>query len=147
MGPFLVVFMGFSLVTIPEAGRVLRRSPRHLRPFCLLIGGGLAIIGFAWGFVLLLALPRGLGAWLLGPIWRPAYPLILALTISVAGACLSAGAAGTGRADPARGETVGGTAVTPRPARPPQDWEITVPPDKATSPGATIGVCRNREAS
>ena len=92
MGPFLVVFMGFSLVTIPEAGRVLRRSPRHLRPFCLLIGGGLAIIGLAWGFVLLLALPRGLGAWLLGPIWQPAYPLILPLTISVAGACLAAGA-------------------------------------------------------
>jgi O-antigen/teichoic acid export membrane protein len=92
MGPFLVVFMGFSLVTIPEAGRVLRRSPRHLRPFCLLIGVGLAIIGLAWGFVLLLTLPRGLGAWLLGPIWQPTYPLILPLTISVAGACLSAGA-------------------------------------------------------
>jgi len=92
MGPFLVVFMGFTLVTIPEAGRVLRRSPRHLRPFCLLIGGGLAIIGLAWGLVLLLALPLGLGAWLLGPIWLHAYPLILPLTISVAGACLAAGA-------------------------------------------------------
>jgi O-antigen/teichoic acid export membrane protein len=92
MGPFLVVFMGFSLVTIPEASRVLHRSPRHLRPFCLLIGGGLALLGLAWGFVLLLALPRGLGAWLLGPIWRPTYPLILPLTISVAGACLAAGA-------------------------------------------------------
>jgi O-antigen/teichoic acid export membrane protein len=92
MGPFLVVFMGFTLVTIPEAGRVLRRSPRHLRPFCLLVGGGLALIGLAWGFLLLLTLPQGLGAWLLGSIWRPTYPLILPLTISVAGACLSAGA-------------------------------------------------------
>jgi O-antigen/teichoic acid export membrane protein len=92
MGPFLVVFMGFTLVTIPEAGRVLRRSPRHLRPFCLLIGGGLAIIGLAWGFILLLTLPRGLGDWLLGSLWRPTYPLILPLTISVAGACLAAGA-------------------------------------------------------
>jgi O-antigen/teichoic acid export membrane protein len=92
MGPFLVVFMGFSLVTIPEAGRVLRRSPRHLRPFCLLIGGGLAIIGLAWGFILLLTLPQGLGDWLLGSMWRPTYPLILPLTISVAGACLAAGA-------------------------------------------------------
>jgi hypothetical protein len=26
------------------------------------------------------------------------------------------------------------------------DREMTVPPDEATSPGATIGVCRNREA-
>jgi O-antigen/teichoic acid export membrane protein len=92
MGPFLVVFMGFSLVTIPEAGRVLRRSPRHLRLFCLALGGGLAIVGLIWGLALLVALPRGLGDWLLGPIWRPTYPLVLPLTISVGGACVSAGA-------------------------------------------------------
>jgi hypothetical protein len=92
MGPFLVVFMGFSLVIIPEAGRILRRSPRHLRRFCLLVGGGLAVLGLAWGLVLLVALPRGLGEWLLGPIWRPTYPLVLPLTISVGGACISAGA-------------------------------------------------------
>ena len=29
------------------------------------------------GVVLLVAVPRGLGAWLLGPVWRPAYPLLL----------------------------------------------------------------------
>jgi O-antigen/teichoic acid export membrane protein len=92
MGPFLVVFMGFSLVTIPEAAQVLRRSPRHLRLFCLAVGGGLAILGLAWGLALLVALPRGLGDWLLGSIWRPTYPLVLPLTISVGGACVSAGA-------------------------------------------------------
>jgi O-antigen/teichoic acid export membrane protein len=92
MGPFLVIFMGLSLVTVPEASRVLRRSPQHLRIFCLLMGVGLAITGLAWGGVLLVALPRGLGNWLLGPIWRPAYPLILPLTISVAGACAGQGA-------------------------------------------------------
>ena len=92
MGPFLVVFMGMSLVTVPEAAQVLRRSPRHLRLFCLLVGGGLAVAGLAWGVVLLVALPRGFGDWLLGPIWRPAYPLVLPLTISVVGACFSMGA-------------------------------------------------------
>jgi len=92
MGPFLVVFMGMSLVTIPEAARVLRHSPRRLPLFCLLVGGGLAVIGLAWGLVLLVALPRGLGDWLLGSIWRPTYPLILPLTIAVGGACISVGA-------------------------------------------------------
>ncbi len=92
MGPFLVIFMGMSLVTVPEAARVLRRSPTDLRKFCLLVGGGLAVAGLAWGVVLLVALPRGLGDWLLGSIWRPTYPLVLPLTISVLGACVSAGA-------------------------------------------------------
>jgi O-antigen/teichoic acid export membrane protein len=92
MGPFLVVFMGISLVTVPEAVRVLRRSPRHLPLFSLLVGGGLALAGLVWGLVLLVALPRGLGDWLLGPIWRPTYPLLLPLTISVMGACLFTGA-------------------------------------------------------
>ena len=52
------------------------------------------LAGLAWGVVLLVALPRGLGDWLLGPIWRPTYPLVLPLTISVLGACVSAGASG-----------------------------------------------------
>jgi O-antigen/teichoic acid export membrane protein len=92
MGPFLVVFMGMSLVTVPEAARVLRRAPHRLRLFCVLVGVGLSVLALAWGVLLLLALPRGLGDWLLGPIWRPTYPLILPLTFSVIGACLIAGA-------------------------------------------------------
>jgi O-antigen/teichoic acid export membrane protein len=92
MGPFLVVFMGMSLVTVPEAARVLRRAPHRLRLFCVLVGVGLSVMALVWGAILLLALPRGLGDWLLGPIWRPTYPLILPLTFSVIGACLIAGA-------------------------------------------------------
>jgi O-antigen/teichoic acid export membrane protein len=92
MGPFLVIFMGMSLVTVPEAGRVLRRSPRHLWHFCLLVGAGLALAGLAWGLILLVALPKGLGHLALGSIWQPTYPLVLPLTISVIGACFSAGA-------------------------------------------------------
>jgi O-antigen/teichoic acid export membrane protein len=92
MGPFLVVFMGMSLVTVPEAARVLRRAPHRLRLFCVLVGGGLSVMALAWGLILLVALPRGLGDWLLGPIWRPTYPLILPLTFSVIGACVIVGA-------------------------------------------------------
>lgn len=92
MGPFLVIFMGMSLVTVPEAGRVLRRSPRHLWLFCLMVGSGLALAGLAWGLILLVALPKGLGHLALGSLWQPTYPLILPLTISVIGACFSAGA-------------------------------------------------------
>ena len=92
MGPFLVIYMGLSLVMVPEAARALRRSGRHLWLFCLLVSAGLTIIGLAWGAVLLVALPRGLGGLLLGHVWRPAYPLVLPLAISVGGACASAGA-------------------------------------------------------
>jgi len=93
MGPFMVIFFGMSLVTVPEAARVLRRSPRHLRLFCLAVSCGLALLAVAWGIVLLAALPRGLGHWLLhDAIWRPTYPLVLPLAISVVGACVTAGA-------------------------------------------------------
>ena len=95
MGPFMVIFFGMSLVTVPEAARILRRSPRHLRLFCLAVSGGLALLAVAWGIVLLAALPRGLGEWLFHAIWRPTYPLVLPLAISVVGACVAAGA-GTG---------------------------------------------------
>ena len=49
MGPFMVIFMGISLVTVPEAVRVLRHSPRHLQLYCLLVGTGLAVLALAWG--------------------------------------------------------------------------------------------------
>ncbi len=92
MGPFMVIFMGLSLVTVPEAARILRRSPKRLRLFCLLVGGGLAFAAIAWGSALLVVLPLGFGHWLLGPIWRAAYPVILPTTAGLAGACFIAGA-------------------------------------------------------
>jgi polysaccharide pyruvyl transferase WcaK-like protein/O-antigen/teichoic acid export membrane protein len=92
MGPFLVVFMGLSLVTIPEANRVLRRSPQRLPMFCLAVGTGLAVAALAWGVFLLVTLPRGVGGLVLGGLWRPTYELVLPMTVSVMGACVIAGA-------------------------------------------------------
>jgi O-antigen/teichoic acid export membrane protein len=93
MGPFMVVYFGMGLVALPEAARILRRSPRRLPLFCLLLGGGLAILALAWGVILLVALPRGLGHLILGNIWKPTYPLVLPATILVIGSCLRTGAA------------------------------------------------------
>ena len=93
MGPFLVIFLGISLVTVPEATRVLRHSPQHLRLYCVLVGAGMAILALVWGGALLIALPRGLGELLLGKqLWRPASRLVVPFTISVMGACVIAGA-------------------------------------------------------
>jgi hypothetical protein len=81
-----------SLVTIPEAARILRRSPEHLRLFCFLVGVGLAVGAVLWGGFLIVALPRGFGHWLLPRDWRQTYPLVLPLTISVLGGCFIGGA-------------------------------------------------------
>ncbi len=95
LGPMWILFLGTGLVAIPEAARVLRRSPRHLPLFCLVITSGLSAAGLAWGLFLLVAVPRGLGHWLLGPIWHSTYPLILPAILGVTGQGVSAGA-GTG---------------------------------------------------
>jgi len=93
MGPFLMVLTGVSLVSVPEATRVLRNSPRHLRLLCVLIGGGLAAAALLWCAVLLVALPRGLGDLVLNDrLWRLTYPLVFPMTIAVMGACFSSGA-------------------------------------------------------
>jgi O-antigen/teichoic acid export membrane protein len=92
MGPFMVVFLGMGLVILPEAARVLRRSARHLPAFCLVVSGGLTVLGIAWGVVLLVALPNGLGHFMLGNIWRPTYPLVIPSVLSILGGCISTGA-------------------------------------------------------
>ena len=92
MGPFLAALMGISLVTVPEAARVLQHSPKHLRLFCLLIGAGAALAALAWGVVLMIALPRGLGQLVLRSLWRPTDPLIVFVTLTVMGTCFTIGA-------------------------------------------------------
>jgi O-antigen/teichoic acid export membrane protein len=92
MGPVMIVFYGMSLVTLPEAARILRRSPRWLPLFCVLISAGLMAMALAWGVVLLVLLPRGLGHVMLGTLWRPTYPLVVPSIIVTLGACATAGA-------------------------------------------------------
>jgi O-antigen/teichoic acid export membrane protein len=92
IGPMTILFQAMSLVTIPEAARVLRNSPGKFRLFCVLLSGGLAAVGAAWGAVLLVGLPRGLGNLMLGPIWVPTYPLVLPTMIAVVATAASTGA-------------------------------------------------------
>ena len=92
MGPFMVIYFGMGLVALPRRPGFLRRSLRRFPLFCLLLGGGLAILALAWGVILLVALPRGLGHLILGNIWKPTYPLLLPVTIHGIGSCLRTGA-------------------------------------------------------
>nr|WP_210945564.1 hypothetical protein [Streptomyces sp. MK37H] len=92
LGPFLAVLMGLSLVTVPEAARVLRQAPHRLGKFCLLLGGGLAAAALLWGAALLLV-PDRLGEHGLGEVWRGASELIVPASLGVAGAGLGVGAA------------------------------------------------------
>ena len=93
MGPFQVILYGMALAALPEAIRILERSKRHMMLFCVFCSVGLTLVALAWGITLLVALPRGLGQWLLGPIWRPTYELVLPMTLFMMGGCVSAGAA------------------------------------------------------
>ncbi|MFI9155629.1 hypothetical protein [Streptomyces sp. NPDC053367] len=92
LGPFLAVLMGLSLVTVPEAARVLRQAPHRLGSFCLLLGGGQAVAALLWGGALLLV-PDRLGEFALGGVWHSASQLIVPVTLGVAGAGLGTGAA------------------------------------------------------
>jgi O-antigen/teichoic acid export membrane protein len=92
MGPFKIIYYGISLITIPEAARLLRRSPRLLSLFCVVVSGGLTVLALAWGLALLIALPHGLGHLMLGNLWRPTYPLVLPTMFSVMAMCAGTGA-------------------------------------------------------
>ncbi|TKG73703.1 MATE family efflux transporter [Prauserella endophytica] len=92
LAPFLALLMGVSLVAVPEAARVLKRSPARLPAFCLVLGGGQAAAALVWGLGILLFLPDSLGTLVLGEVWGPAEELILPITLSVTGAGVVAGA-------------------------------------------------------
>jgi O-antigen/teichoic acid export membrane protein len=92
MGPFMIILAGVGLITLPEAARIMRRSPRHLPIFCAAVGIGLNLMAAVWGTILLVALPRGLGQLMLGHLWRPTYPLMLWAILAVMNGCLTSGA-------------------------------------------------------
>ena len=92
MGPFRIILFGVGLITIPEGARILRRSPRRLPLYCAAVAIGLAGAALAWGVLLLIAMPHGLGHLTLGTIWRPTYPLVLPATLAIMANCASTGA-------------------------------------------------------
>ncbi|NGN66433.1 hypothetical protein G5C51_21345 [Streptomyces sp. A7024] len=92
LGPFLAVLMGLSLVTVPEAARVLRQAPHRLGRFCFVLAGGLAAAALLWGGALLLV-PDSVGEHVLGQVWYSASELIVPISIGVAGAGVGVGAA------------------------------------------------------
>ncbi|MFI8930478.1 hypothetical protein ACIG3E_22690 [Streptomyces sp. NPDC053474] len=92
LGPFLAMLMGLSLVTVPEAARVLRQAPHRLGTFCLMLSGALAGAALLWGVALLLVPDRG-GELVLGDVWGAASDLIVPAALGVAGSSLGIGAA------------------------------------------------------
>jgi O-antigen/teichoic acid export membrane protein len=92
MGPFTIVLAGVSLFTLPEAAKLMRRSPQHLPFFCVAASAVLTVLAGVWGLVLLVGLPRGLGQLMLGNLWRPTYPLVLPATIAIMSSCFVSGA-------------------------------------------------------
>lgn len=93
LGPFLALLMGLSLVTVAEGARVLQRSPRRLRHFCLILGGAQAAAALTWGLALLLLVPDNAGRFVLGSLWDTSSKLILPVTLAVVGASFTTGAA------------------------------------------------------
>jgi hypothetical protein len=91
LGPFLALRMGIGLIAVPEAARVLRRSPGRLVTFCLLLGGSQAVAGMLWGFSLLL-LPDSSGELMLGTLWPAAAALLVPTTLAMAAGSMFDGA-------------------------------------------------------
>ncbi|MGC9542427.1 hypothetical protein [Streptomyces sp. UG1] len=92
LGPFLAVLMGVSLVTVPEAARVLRQAPHRLGRFCGLLSGALAAFALLWGGALLLV-PDWAGEHLLGQVWDSATRLIVPISLGVSAVSFGVGAA------------------------------------------------------
>jgi O-antigen/teichoic acid export membrane protein len=103
IGPVQALMMGVGGVAVPEAARALKRSQNALRRACLGLSLGLASVSIAWGLIVLIVFPYGIGEALLGDIWPDAYALVLAVIVSVTAGCLhigpSAGLRALGRAD------------------------------------------------
>ena len=93
MGPFMVILMGVSQVAVPEGVRVLlRRSPHLLLRFSIVLGSVQALAACAWGALMFVLVPRGLGELLLGELWVGAYALLLPVFINMAVGCFENGA-------------------------------------------------------
>ncbi|GAA0606204.1 hypothetical protein HPO96_01885 [Kribbella sandramycini] len=103
IGPVAALLMGVGQVAVPEAARALGRSDRALWKLCSALSGGLASMALAWGVVILLVFPLGLGELVLGSVWLGAEALVLGVIVSATAGCMqvgpSAGLRALGRAD------------------------------------------------
>jgi O-antigen/teichoic acid export membrane protein len=84
MGPFLVLLMGISQVSVPEASRVFHRDSGDLARFCFVLGGVQSAVAIAWGLILVIVFPLGLGPTLLRELWVPTSELLGAITVKEA---------------------------------------------------------------
>jgi hypothetical protein len=91
LAPVIALRMGISLMSVPEAARVLKRWPRRLQAFCLVLGGSQAAACLIWGAGMLF-IPPSIGQLMLGSLWPLASALILPTTLAVAGGSLFDGA-------------------------------------------------------
>ena len=91
-GPFKILVFGVGMITMPEAARILRNSPRRLPLYCVTLSAGLTALAVAWTVALLVGLPHGLGNLMLGHIWRPIYPLVFPTALVTIASCLGTGA-------------------------------------------------------
>jgi O-antigen/teichoic acid export membrane protein len=91
LAPVIALRMGISLISVPEAARVLKRWPRRFQAFCLVLGGSQAAACVLWGAALFL-LPPAVGELMLGSIWPSASALIIPTTLGVAAGALFDGA-------------------------------------------------------
>ena len=89
LGPFQALRMGIGLMAVPEAARVLTRSPGASTRSCT--AGGARHRGDGLGFALLL-LPSSAGELLLGPLWRAASALLVPTTLAMGAASVYEGA-------------------------------------------------------
>jgi hypothetical protein len=89
-GPIHILILGVRLVAVPEAVRMLKRSPRHLRAACDLLSAVLSGISAAWG-LLILILPEAIGEALLGQTWSLAQRVTVPTAVAMAAGGISAG--------------------------------------------------------
>ena len=92
LAPVAALRMGISLMAIPEAARILKRWPRRLQTFCMVLGGSQAAASLLWGAGLLFILPSSVGELMLGEIWPSASALIVPTTLALAAGSLFDGA-------------------------------------------------------
>lgn len=112
MGPFMIIFYGAGLVTVPEAVRVVHDAPQRLMTLCTRIAIGLCAASLIWGALLIVILPRGVGHLALGAIWRPTYPLVPLQVLTVAGQAFSVGSSTGLSALGAAGRTLRAVAIS-----------------------------------